>query len=282
MLRLLVVTTLAACNLVFPLNDPGGSDGGLPSEDASPDAIPGHDEDQDDNPDVSDNCPNVPNKDQLDSDRDDVGDACDPRPTIKGDRLAFFDPFTGFDGNRWSVVAGDWVVETDRIEQQKSNTVTPESYLLQYRGVDGVRTLNRPTIELVIEEVASKDGGGFFVTGPGIEAIPAFPAGVSCYVEEPDGSIVYFEHRSEASGFGTSTKVALPVMGEPIRLTMQPQGAVAGGPRCIAQRELGTDNERSVVSNPNEVPEITTAGIGIYVFASAAAFRSIAVYDIVP
>ena len=35
------------------------------------------DTDQDGIPDEQDNCPNVPNSDQLDSDDDDIGDACD-------------------------------------------------------------------------------------------------------------------------------------------------------------------------------------------------------------
>lgn len=283
MLRLLVVTALAGCNLLFPLNDPGasgGSDAG--GSDASPDAIPGHDEDQDDKPDVSDNCPNVPNKDQLDSDGDEVGDVCDPRPTLQGDRLAFFDPFTGFDGNRWLVVAGEWVVETDRIEQQKSNAVTPESYLLRYRGEDGVDVLNRPTIELVIEEVGTKDGGGYFITPDGVGGVPALPDGVACYVEEPEHSIVYFEHRVTAPGFGGSNRVALTVAGEPVRLTMQPRGATVGGPRCITQRAAVADSEKNVVANAVAAPEIAMAKIGIYVFGGAAAFNSIAIYDIEP
>lgn len=277
-MRLVFVATLvggAGCNVVFPLRDP---DAALPS-DASPDAIPGHDEDEDDKPDEDDNCPNVPNPDQTNSDGDEVGDECDPRPGADGDRLVFFDPFTGFDGNRWRIVAGDWVVGADRIEQRKVNSVVPESYLLAYRGDDThpMGELNRPTIELVIEDVAPRDAGGFYITGPAPD--PALPQGVSCYVEDLDDTLVYFENRATAPGLGDNNGVALPGTEKPIRLRMEPLGAFKGGPRCTAQRP---GSPQSVVASSMAAPEIANAGIGIYVFASVARFRSIAVYEITP
>jgi hypothetical protein len=42
--------------------------------------FPTLDSDNDGIPDASDNCPNVPNADQLDSDHDGLGDVCDPTP----------------------------------------------------------------------------------------------------------------------------------------------------------------------------------------------------------
>ncbi len=57
----------------------------------------GHDEDGDGITDNCDNCPATPNLDQLDigeivngSLPDGVGDACDPRPNLPGDFIAFF------------------------------------------------------------------------------------------------------------------------------------------------------------------------------------------------
>src|SRR5580698_1463186 len=51
-----------------------------------------HDEDGDGVPDIRDNCPHLPNADQLDSDGDGVGDVCDPEPTIPRQSIALFTP----------------------------------------------------------------------------------------------------------------------------------------------------------------------------------------------
>jgi hypothetical protein len=54
-----------------------------------PDAlVPGTDEDGDGIANDVDNCPGIPNTDQLDSDGDHVGDVCDPHPTTPGDEIA--------------------------------------------------------------------------------------------------------------------------------------------------------------------------------------------------
>jgi hypothetical protein len=89
--------------------------------DASIDAVPlaidafkcpgGHDEDGDGFGDVCDNCPTIPNSDQLNvgeinanKTADTLGDACDPRPAESGDRIALVEFFnngipTGFFNN---------------------------------------------------------------------------------------------------------------------------------------------------------------------------------------
>jgi hypothetical protein len=67
-----------------------GGDGGAPAA-----CVPvGHDEDGDGIDDACDDCPHLPNADQLDSDGDGVGDLCDPHPSDPIDHIAFFDPFT--------------------------------------------------------------------------------------------------------------------------------------------------------------------------------------------
>jgi Thrombospondin type 3 repeat len=89
--------------------------------DAAIDAVPlgidafkcpgGHDEDGDGFGDVCDNCPTIPNSDQLNvgeinanKTADTLGDACDPRPAESGDRIALVEYFNngipnGFFGN---------------------------------------------------------------------------------------------------------------------------------------------------------------------------------------
>ena len=64
---------------------------------ASDVAAIGHDEDADGVADTTDNCPNVPNTDQLDTDGDGVGDACDREPTNPRQSIAKFSSFVTAD-----------------------------------------------------------------------------------------------------------------------------------------------------------------------------------------
>lgn len=82
----LVVVAATGCRYGF---------GDVPTTgDGAADAI-AHDEDGDGIDDAVDDCPHVADPGQLDSDGDGVGDACDPNPMAAGDRIVFFDPFTG-------------------------------------------------------------------------------------------------------------------------------------------------------------------------------------------
>lgn len=55
---------------------------------AMPDMAPlGPDADADGIPDTADNCPAVPNPEQIDQDGDGAGDACDPAPTVFNHQL---------------------------------------------------------------------------------------------------------------------------------------------------------------------------------------------------
>jgi hypothetical protein len=85
----LCVLVLGGCRQLLGIDDPsvaGAGDGG-------PDGtFNGHDEDGDGVADLIDNCPSVPNTDQRLGDAK-LGEACDPRPTTIGDRIAMFVPF---------------------------------------------------------------------------------------------------------------------------------------------------------------------------------------------
>ncbi len=104
------------------------SDGIVDDEDNCPIDYNPHqyDEDGDGRGDVCDNCPSMFNVAQLDEQEeeagrepDGVGDACDPRPLMNGDAIAFFDGFNGNAlGSEWSVVGTDsWSVGGGRLQQ---------------------------------------------------------------------------------------------------------------------------------------------------------------------
>jgi hypothetical protein len=86
--RLAWVVLLAGCDQVFGLS---------PVADALPEsACAAPDEDDDCIVNDVDNCPGIPNSEQLDGDNDAIGDDCDPMPMLAGDRrvrfFAFDDP----------------------------------------------------------------------------------------------------------------------------------------------------------------------------------------------
>jgi hypothetical protein len=73
----IAMISLGACS-----DDGPGNGGSNPIEDLVDAALPLPDQDGDGVPDEIDNCPTVPNADQVDTDGDGVGDACDNCPTV--------------------------------------------------------------------------------------------------------------------------------------------------------------------------------------------------------
>lgn len=118
---LLVGLSVAGCDLIFPLQEPGITEpiDGPPDTDLDGDGLIGaadncptvanpdqHDEDGDGVGDVCDNCPHLANEDQantFEAEPDDLGDACDTEPTTQC--IVKFDPFTRQPG---SVSIGEW------------------------------------------------------------------------------------------------------------------------------------------------------------------------------
>lgn len=89
--------------------------------------------------DVCDPCPQVAHEPAVDVDGDGIPDACDPRPTIAGDRLLLFEPFKTAGGlpAGWSVKAGPqdaWQVSGDALHTAPGNT----TYVVVYNA--GVAT----------------------------------------------------------------------------------------------------------------------------------------------
>lgn len=88
--RFVALLALAGCGRIsFTATDPAG-DGGLTGDvSLDPDALVGHDEDNDGVPDSVDVCPHLGGT-QLDTDADGVGDDCDPNLGTGRDRIFLF------------------------------------------------------------------------------------------------------------------------------------------------------------------------------------------------
>lgn len=121
-MRVFLAALLGACSFAVP-GDPGSDpgddgvdaavntprdsdgDGVLDAQDVCPNVNDPeqHDHDADHRGDACDVCPHRIDA-GADGDGDGVGDACDPRPTLPGDRLAYFEGF--YKPVAWDVVIG--------------------------------------------------------------------------------------------------------------------------------------------------------------------------------
>jgi hypothetical protein len=139
---LTLVIGLTACTFEHGVPVGGDDDGDMGSGSGSGD--PDKDSDGDGLFDLTDNCPNVGNADQRDHDDDSrgdscdgcphivdsgndidldgVGDACDPRPTEPGDRMAFFEGF--YEAPQWKSVIGanTWLSTNGALSQHGTDT----------------------------------------------------------------------------------------------------------------------------------------------------------------
>ena len=109
-----------------------------------------HDEDGDGVPDDCDNCPDLPNADQIDSDHDGVGDPCDPEPGAPNESIAAF--YTFEDGMvPGHILSGTWVANQDQLVEEATtdgalvlpgawSKVTVSVRLLSIVGVVGGET----------------------------------------------------------------------------------------------------------------------------------------------
>jgi hypothetical protein len=149
-------------------------------------ANPGQqDEDGDGDGNVCDNCPSIANATQANTGEtgagnpaDGVGDACDPRPTLGGDAIAFFD---GFDAANpaWIVGSGTstWGISGGVMRQTDTEAASGDVRLLYLSGVTFGNAVVESTIKIdafastiltpyrTVGVVASYDDGGSSDTG---------------------------------------------------------------------------------------------------------------------
>ena len=130
-----------------------GPDGPFPSFDG---LISSHDEDTDGVPDSVDNCPNVSNADQRDSDGDLVGDLCDPNPSTPGDVLLQFDAFDHAPMDM--VTTGAWIYANDRATTQTTDA-TMFSANVPATGVMAIISIELDQPGDVVSLVGGHDAG---------------------------------------------------------------------------------------------------------------------------
>jgi hypothetical protein len=107
MWRWLAVLALAGCDMVLGL------------EERDPGPGPGN-EDGDTARDDEDNCPGIRNDQSANMDGDGVGDACDPDPSVPGDRVVAFYGFDVPDDVRWEARNGVWTVAGGQLAMTSS------------------------------------------------------------------------------------------------------------------------------------------------------------------
>lgn len=161
------------------------------------------DEDNDGISDSVDNCPTVANPGQEAAlDDDPVGDACDPRPNLGGDSIAFFDGFNenSDDGppTGWVVAtgtgnhAGAWTSSGGKLRQGESGNTVPTIVIRTDVGPsqDGI-------FGDVLIETRTSAGGVLASNAPYIGT-------VSTYTDDPDavdtGSLCSLEHVISGTG----------------------------------------------------------------------------------
>ncbi len=167
------------------------------------DVSPTLDTDGDGIPDVSDNCPTVPNPlqenedgdrfgdvcdpcppiaddDPMDSDGDGIADACDPHPLVAGDHLTLFEGFHHGVPMSWTVT-GTWTASGDDV----SVVAGPDKTATLLPPVQATANMT-VTAGMIIDSIAlATDDTDVGVVLPYTSG--AVEAGIDCYLGQPAG-----------------------------------------------------------------------------------------------
>ena len=251
---------LVACDKVLGLS-PNPVD--ATAIDASPDArLAMHDEDGDGVDDNIDLCPTFADPTQLDEDRDGVGNACDPHPNDAIDKRVYFSPLLELRAAEWLQVSGTWVNDVDSVRQ--TSTDLGGNYVAALQTMH----LNNPTIEVVIDQVASP-----YVSDAGVMLeVDNGPTSGGCYYQLLTDRLVYFDNRS---GEGMEVPGPITTPEGRLRLTMQAASIGRNEPRCVARWGM---RPPEVVDAIGYAP-LANVKVQLYTYQAAATYHSIIVFD---
>ena len=231
-----------------------------------PDAlVPGTDEDGDGVANDDDNCPGIPNTDQLDSDGDKVGDACDPHPTTPGDEIALAE---FFEIEPYAFVADQptsWMLRDGMVTTTADPDATDATLSL-------ARVAKSPTLEIGFTLLDL--GNNMF--NDEIDLTLAFPSNSGlCQLKEMNGPgldeiVTTVEVNDEAS---TNLSAPLqPTAARSFALTREASASVYG--KCSL---VGT---ASTAMFPGVATDFTTVNATIRIAGMRAAVRYAILYDV--
>jgi hypothetical protein len=303
---LVVYVALSGCDALFQLHHVSSPDAairdGLPIDAYTVDAAPGcwsaaytGNEDGDEKVDGCDNCPLVPNTDQLDSDGDGVGNVCDANPMLALEKIAYFNPMRVFNLVEWHTDGehGNWQDNEFGIQQANKGLDTLTRTYARLDNAGTPITFDQPMVQVIVygsgpddtagsgdSDLARSAVGLYLMTGG--DANDGLPNGFRCLIEYPradstSGAIAYAEKQGMLSF--SSVTIGNPVPPALITVATLEAGKLPGAdvdPICIVSDPQGGMANLPFTSSP-----IKPNGLKIAVWAinSSVTFSALFITD---